>query len=174
MRTVVSALVLAASFLAFEAHAQDVQAKDDIIKFFATAADLGKARGICVGTEQECSAKAPAPAKTGLDMLINFDLNSADLTPEARSKLGQFAEALKDNRLKSHSFVVEGYTDALGSEAYNTGLSERRARSVAAFLLASGIEPSRLKAVGKGENDPRVSDPFDPVNRRVEMRINIQ
>jgi outer membrane protein OmpA-like peptidoglycan-associated protein len=107
-------------------------------------------------------------------MLINFDLDSADLTPEAREKLGEFATALKDNRLKSHSFIVEGYTDASGPEHYNVGLSQRRAQAVSAFLLSNGIEPSRMSATGKGEDNPRVSDPYDPVNRRVEMRINLQ
>jgi OmpA-OmpF porin, OOP family len=179
MRIVFSAVTLAAGLFAGGALAQDInaagsQSKDDIVKFFASAVDLGKARGICVGTEAECSKKPGAPVPTGLDMLINFDLDSADLTPNARQKLGQFAEALKDSRLKAHSFTVEGYTDASGSEIYNAGLSERRARSVASFLLASGIEPSRLKAKGMGEGKPRVADPYDPENRRVEMRIDTQ
>lgn len=179
MRVVLSTIVLAAGLFAVEARAQDVnppgaQPKEEIVKFFASAVDLGKTRGICVGTEEECSQGAAKPVPTGLDMLINFDLNSADLTPGARAKLGEFAEALKDNRLKAHAFTVEGYTDASGSETYNAGLSERRAESVASFLLASGIEPARLKAMGMGESKPRVADPYDPVNRRVEMRIDIR
>lgn len=179
MRMMLSAVLLAAVGFATPTLAGDVnaaagQSRDDIVKFFASAADLGKARGICVGTEAECGDKAGAPVPTGLDMLINFDLNSADLTPNARTKLSQFAEALKDSRLKAHSFTVEGYTDASGSETYNDGLSDRRARSVASFLLASGIEPSRLKAKGMGESKPRVADPYDPENRRVEMRIDTQ
>lgn len=175
MRVVVSTLVIAAALVSFEARAQQsVQSSEDIVKFFGNAAKLGASRGICVGTEEECKSKQPAPAKTGLDMFINFDLNSSDLTPDAQAKLSEFAKALQDNRLKSHSFVVEGYTDALGSESYNVGLSQRRAQSVASFLLDSGIEPARLKAVGKGESDPRTPDPYDPMNRRVEMRINIQ
>ena len=141
------------------------------------AIDLGASRGICVGTEQECAAKRQtelASVPTGLDMLITFNLDSADLTDEARAKLGEFAKALKDNRLSAHSFVVEGHTDASGSDGYNEGLSQRRAQSVTAFLLASGVDASRLQAVGMGENSPRVDNPYDPVNRRVEMRIKIQ
>jgi outer membrane protein OmpA-like peptidoglycan-associated protein len=45
---------------------------------------------------------------------------------------------------------------------------------VSAFLLANGIEANRLTAIGKGENDPRVANPYDPVNRRVEMRLQLQ
>lgn len=154
---------------------QSKQTSESIIQFFGKAVDLGKERGICVGTEEECKAKAEAaPIDTGLDMLINFDLDSSELTPDARAKLAEFAKALQDTRLKSHSFLVEGYTDASGAETYNDALSERRAQSVTAFLLANGIEASRVTAIGKGETNPRVADPYDPVNRRVEMRINLQ
>lgn len=174
MRVVASALVATAALMSANASAQPVQSSEDIVKFFAEAVDLGAARGICVGTEEECKSKTQASVKTGLDMLVNFDLDSAELTPDARAKLDEFARALKDNRLKSHSFVVEGYTDAYGSADYNLGLSERRARSVTTFLLSNGIESSRISSVGKGEENPRVENPYDAVNRRVEMRINLQ
>ncbi len=100
--------------------------------------------------------------------------NSAVLAPDAQAKLSEFAKALKDNRLKAHTFLVEGHTDASGSATYNDGLSERRAQSVTAFLLSNGIEPSRISAIGVGETHPRNPNPYDPVNRRVEMRIKIQ
>lgn len=178
MRATVFAYAFAAAvLLPPSSFAQEVKSAEEIVQFFSKAVDLGAQRGICVGTEQECAAKREkenAAIPTGLDMLVNFDLDSAALTPEARTKLMQFAEALKDNRLRSHSFVVEGHTDARGSEVYNEGLSERRAQAVTAFLVANGVDSSRLVAVGKGMSEPRVPDPFDPVNRRVEMRINLQ
>ena len=107
-------------------------------------------------------------------MLINFDLNSADLTGQAQANLNEFAKALKDERLQAATFIVEGYTDASGDERYNDRLSERRAEAVTAFLLTNGISRDKVQAVGKGEQNPRVPDPFDPINRRVEMRIKIQ
>jgi OOP family OmpA-OmpF porin len=174
MRVRTSVFAVAAALMSASAFAQQPQSSEDIIKFFANAASLGASRGICVGTEEECKSKAKTPVQTGLDMLINFDLNSADLTPAARTELGEYAKALKDNRLRAHTFVVEGHTDASGSETYNDGLSQRRAQSVTAFLLASGIESSRIRAIGMGETHPRVPNPYDPVNRRVEMRINLQ
>lgn len=172
MRIVLSAVFLCSALWGTQAVAQSAHSSEDIVKYFAESVELGASRGICVGTEEEC-AKAGEPApKTGLDMLVNFELDSAELTADARSQLAEFARALKDNRLKAHSFVIEGHTDARGSERYNLGLSERRADSVAGFLLANGIEPARLTAVGKGMDNPRVADRYDPVNRRVEMRIS--
>jgi len=174
MRPSISIFVLAAALMPSVSLAGPVQSSEDIIKFFARTADLGQSRGICVGAADECDSKAAAPAPSGLDMLVNFNLDSAELMPDAQAKLGEFAKALKDNRLKGQNFVVEGYTDASGSPTYNKGLSERRAESVTAFLLSNGIEPSRVTPVGLGATHPRVANPYDPVNRRVEMRINTQ
>jgi OOP family OmpA-OmpF porin len=173
-----SAFVLAVVFFSTHASADPVQKSEDIVKFFAGAADLGKSRGICVGTEEECKSKTKAKdapgEKSSLDMLINFGLDSAALDTTARAELDEFAKALKDSRLSTFSFVVEGYTDATGTVHYNEGLSQRRAKSVAAFLTASGVEASRINAVGMGEKNPRSPNPYDPVNRRVEMRIKAQ
>lgn len=174
---VLASMVVAAMAFAPPSFAKDKQSVDDIVQFFSHAIDLGAKRGICVGSEQECNDRRQqenAAIPTGLDMLVNFDLDSSELTEEARAKLTEFAKALRDNRLRAHSFVVEGHTDARGSERYNEGLSERRAQSVAAFLLANGVGQDRLEAQGKGMASPRVQDPFDPVNRRVEMRIKLQ
>lgn len=154
------------------AHAGPQLTTDQIVKHFIDNADMGAKRGICIGTTEECNKSEPAPA--GLDMLINFDLNSAELTGQARQNLNEFAKALKDERLQAASFLVEGYTDASGNERYNTRLSERRAEAVTAFLLANGINIDKVKAVGRGEENPRVQDPYDPVNRRVEMSIKVQ
>ena len=174
MRVGTSVFVLAAVLISANAFADPIQSSEDIVKFFANEANLGPSRGICVGTEDECKSKAEAPAQTGLDMSINFDLDSADLVPEARTKLSEFAKALKDNRLQALSFVVEGHTDASGSAVYNEGLSERRAQSVTDFLLSTGIESSRINAIGLGETHPRNDNAYDPLNRRVEMRIKAQ
>ena len=84
-----SVLVLATVLFSTHAYADPLQKSEDIVKFFAGAADHGLARGICVGTEDECKSKTgqkdKPPEKTGLDMLINFDLNSAELHPSRRA-----------------------------------------------------------------------------------------
>ncbi|RAZ93085.1 OmpA family protein [Mesorhizobium hawassense] len=163
----------------FSTHvfADPLQKSEDIVKFFAGQSNLGASRGICVGTEEECKSKAEkdgATQKGGLDMMINFALDSAQLDQTARTELDEFAKALKDNRLSTFSFVVEGHTDATGTDSYNQGLSQRRAQSVAAFLTANGVQSTRLEAIGLGKSHPRVANPYDPVNRRVEMRIRTE
>jgi len=178
MQRAISVLALATVLFSTHAYADPLQKSEDIVKFFAGAIDHGAARGICVGTEDECKSKTKAkegpPEKTSLDMLINFGLDSAELDTTARAELGEFAKALKDSRLSSLDFVVEGYTDATGTVPYNEGLSQRRAKSVAAFLTASGVEAGRINAIGLGEKNPRSPNPYDPANRRVEMRIKTQ
>ncbi|CDX15248.1 conserved exported hypothetical protein [Mesorhizobium sp. ORS 3324] len=177
MRWASSAFALAAVLFSTHVSADPLQKSEDIVKFFTGQGNLGASRGICVGTEEECKSKSEknaAPTKTGLDMMINFALDSAQLDQTARTELDEFAKALKDNRLSTFSFVVEGHTDASGSDRHNQDLSERRAQSVAAFLTANGVQATRLEAIGLGKSHPRVANPYDPVNRRVEMRIRTE
>lgn len=118
---------------------------------------------------------ADKPRETAaLSMMVLFEYNSADLTPTARAQLDQVGKALMSQDLQSFTFQLEGHTDAAGGESYNLNLSQRRARAVYEYLItAHGIEPSRLKAVGKGESN--LFDPGHPLsedNRRVRI-INL-
>lgn len=145
---------------------------EQLVEFYVKSIDLGKNRGICIGTAAECADPAAAEPK-GLDMLVNFELDSADLTPEARQNLAVFAEMMQDRRLKIASFVVAGYTDARGTDVHNDELSKQRAEAVTNYLVGLGVSPDRLTAIGYGKADPRVPDEMDPENRRVEMRIDL-
>lgn len=168
MRFLLPAAFLAAAATA--APAQTAYSVDDLVNFYISSADLGATRGICIGTPQECAPPAPQ----GLDMLVTFELDSADLTAEARENLAVFAEMMKDERLKIASFVVEGHTDARGGDEYNVDLSEARATSVRDYLVGLGVSQDRLAAVGFGKSKPRVDDELDPENRRVELRIDLR
>jgi outer membrane protein OmpA-like peptidoglycan-associated protein len=64
---------------------------------------------------------------------------------------------------------VEGHTDATGAADYNVALSERRALSVAEYLVKLGVEPSRLMLIGKGMAEPLTQNRYDPANRRVQF-----
>ncbi|MFN4171700.1 MAG: OmpA family protein [Pseudorhodobacter sp.] len=151
--------------------AQEQYTTDQLVDFFINSIDMGATRGICIGTPQECEKPA---APMGLDMLVTFELDSATLTAEAQQSLGVFAQMMQDERLEIARFVVEGHTDALGSDDYNIGLSEARAESVRDFLTDLGVAPERLTSIGLGKAQPRTSNEFDPENRRVELRIDLR
>ncbi len=118
------------------------------------------------------SAGSPAPqadtAKASLDQ-IRFEFDSSELTPAAKRVLAQVGAALAASELGRLAFVVEGHTDAAGSDEYNEGLSLRRAESVKRHLVAShGIAAARLKALGKGRTELLDrDDPEGAANRRV-------
>ncbi len=173
MKTVPLMLTCAMLVATGGAFAQEPRSSDEIVEFFQGSANLGATRGICIGTEEQCKAKSEPQAPSGLDMAVNFELNSDRLTQDAQAKLGEYVRALKDERLRSMNFVVEGHTDASGGEAYNNSLSERRAQSVTTFLLENGVEPQRVKSIGLGETRPRAEDPYDATNRRVEMHLDV-
>jgi outer membrane protein OmpA-like peptidoglycan-associated protein len=136
--------------------------------------DPGTTGGICVGTPAECAARLKTQldaAPEGLDIQIQFDLDSAELTAQARDQLSELALAMNEGSLAADSFVIEGHTDARGTKAHNDALSLRRAKAVEAYLTQGGVDAARLQAMGLGESAPRTPDPYDAANRRVELRI---
>ena len=105
-----------------------------------------------------------------LDLTVQFDLDSAVIREESKKPLLDLATALKDGRLDSFKFQVEGHTDSRGSAAHNDALSARRAESVVSFLSSEGVVANRLVAVGKGFREPIDSvDTKAAINRRVRI-----
>jgi OOP family OmpA-OmpF porin len=103
---------------------------------------------------------------------VHFEYDSAELTAASYAILSQAAESLRGQQ--SMAVEVAGHTDSAGSDAYNLKLSARRAQSVVDFLVAQGIDRSRLSSVGYGEMRP-VADNSTAEgrasNRRVEFRV---
>ncbi len=103
---------------------------------------------------------------------IVFETNSDQLTAFSFIELDRLVELLAKNpRLKVE---VSAHTDNVGSDAYNTKLSERRAQSVVNYLTEKGIKPEALIAKGYGESKPIAANDTDEnkaLNRRVEMSI---
>lgn len=103
---------------------------------------------------------------------IQFEFNSAQLTPNAETALSQVVQSLRsqpDSRVE-----VAGHTDSQGNDAYNLRLSKERAESVREYLVRGGIDSTRISARGYGETQPVASNGTDEgraMNRRVEMRF---
>jgi outer membrane protein OmpA-like peptidoglycan-associated protein len=103
---------------------------------------------------------------------VLFDYDVSDLTPKSQASLGKLANVLK--KYPDTNIEILGHTDDRGTDAYNQGLSERRANSAAAYLRNNGIEGARITTKGLGESDPKSSNETDAgrtENRRVEFVI---
>ena len=101
---------------------------------------------------------------------VLFDTGQATLKPGAARDLDRLAQALKDN--PNTRVKIEGYTDSVGSTAYNQGLSERRAQAVADALQMRGVPADRYQVEGLGKEYPVASNETQAgrqQNRRVEI-----
>jgi len=132
--------------------------------------------GIRVNLNPPPAAPPPAPviapvAETAF--IVFFDWDRADLTSEANLVLDDVVVVA--NQSGYASIRLDGYTDLSGSAAYNLGLSERRANSVADGLIARGIAPDEIVIRAFGEENPLVPTPDgvrEPQNRRVEIFLS--
>lgn len=126
-----------------------------------------------VSAMQMRAAVPPPPPATRIVLRgVNFDFDKADIRPDARVILDEAASTLREN--SGVRIQVGGHTDSIGTEEYNQGLSERRARAVADDLAAHGIDRARLTVVGFGESSPvATNDTRDgrAQNRRVELNV---
>ncbi len=103
---------------------------------------------------------------------VLFDFDSADLRSDAAPALTRLLDVVAAT--PGHVTVI-GHTDDVGGAEENLALSDRRAASVAAWLVAAGIDPARISTVGKGETepvDPGSSDDSRAANRRVVVEID--
>lgn len=102
------------------------------------------------------AAVPPTRVSLSAESLFGFDADT--VKPEGRMALDKFSRDLAGTTYGSIS--VEGHTDRLGSDAYNQKLSEQRAAAVKSHLVGTGLDGSRITAVGKGETQP-VTQPGD-------------
>jgi outer membrane protein OmpA-like peptidoglycan-associated protein len=126
-------------------------------------------RSLSMGEREEIAEIASSKPKIDLD--IQFDYNSADISKSSMSAVQELGKALSNASLKGSTFVVAGHTDAVGGESYNQGLSERRADTIKKYLTEKyGINGTDLVTVGYGKTKPKDPNaPMDPVNRRVQV-----
>jgi len=122
------------------------------------------------------AAKAPVKAPTATKVVLNadtfFDFDKSTIKPEGRKILDQVAQ--KADSINLETLIATGYTDSIGTEAYNMKLSQRRADAVKKYLVSKGIDPNHIYAEGKGESNPIASNKTRDGrahNRRVEIEI---
>ncbi|MFC7334056.1 OmpA family protein [Rhodocista pekingensis] len=103
---------------------------------------------------------------------INFDLDSATLSPGDRQRLRPLAEYLRSQ--PDRAVLIEGHTDSQGAAEYNERLSQRRAEAVRDFLVEQGIQAARITTRGLGEEVPVASNETQAgrlQNRRIEVTV---
>ena len=115
------------------------------------------------------------PLKTGVTLTLRnvfFDTDSDVLNPTSYLELDRWCKVMTDR--PNMRIQIEGHTDNQGEAAYNQQLSERRANSVAQYLIQKGIAPTRITRKGFGESLPAQSNDTEEgraANRRTECRI---
>jgi outer membrane protein OmpA-like peptidoglycan-associated protein len=109
-----------------------------------------------------------------LTIAIQFDFDSARIRPDSFQAVGLMADALYHPYLQGYRFLIVGDTDGKGSREYNLKLSQQRADAIREALVKPfGISPSRIEAVGLGEEQMlKPEAPEAAENRRVQL-INI-
>jgi OOP family OmpA-OmpF porin len=103
---------------------------------------------------------------------VLFDFDKSAIKPEGAAILDRLVAFMKENPTKRVEF--SGYTDSIGTEAYNQKLSERRASSAQSYVAKQGIDPSRITTRGFGESNPIADNKTSDgraKNRRVEVKV---
>jgi outer membrane protein OmpA-like peptidoglycan-associated protein len=164
--------LVAALLHATAVSAQDAPSTEDLVNRLKPA-QQPKTRGFVVpsrGVTVEGGKTAPAEPPS-VDLAVNFEFNSATLTTDAMLTLDNLGRALKNPALAAFRFEIAGHTDAVGGDAFNQSLSERRAMAVKVYLVAhDGVDGKRLETIGYGRS--RLLDKDHPnaaVNRRVQV-----
>ncbi|EJM78040.1 OmpA family protein [Pseudomonas sp. GM55] len=130
----------------------------------------------CPAPQYPAASVKPEAAQSEVITLsddVLFAFNQSDLTPTAKSRLDALMSKFEDADVVS--IKVVGHTDSVGSDAYNQALSERRASSVAEYLLSQGVVPNKVTSEGKGERQPIADNETEEgraKNRRVDLHIN--
>jgi outer membrane protein OmpA-like peptidoglycan-associated protein len=154
---------------------------DEILVGAAIGAAVGGGIGYYMDRQEEKLARIPGTTveRVSEDVLlvhfdsdILFDTDSASLDPGARGTLEDVSQVFHE--FPKTAIVVQGHTDSRGTEEHNEQLSERRARSVEAYLVGRGVDGGRITSVGYGEQFPVADNDSDwgrQQNRRVDLLL---
>lgn len=152
---------------------------DEILVGAALGAALGAGVGAYMDAQEEKLARIPGTTveRIGRDTLlvhfesdILFAVDSASLNASSRATLVDVSRVFGD--FPKTAIIVQGHTDATGSEIHNQELSERRASSVKNFFVGQGISGARIAGIGYGESMP-VATNSTGVGRQMNRRVDI-
>lgn len=157
---------------AAQARAEAMQLQSEASQEQARQAEL-RASQIESDLQKELNAK-----KTDRGLVVTlggvlFEFNKAELTPGGMRNVQKLAEVLK--QYPQRNVLIEGFTDSVGDDGYNQGLSERRANAVRAALVDMGVSADRIKNRGYGKNFPVAANNTAEgrqLNRRVEVIVS--
>jgi len=118
----------------------------------------------------ELAGKNQATSIVGLP--IKFAYNSAEVMEESKPFLNEIGKMLALPEYMGEKLIIEGHTDAAGSDSYNKQLSEKRAQAVKVYLKDNfNVSANRLLVIGVGESQSLPdSNPYSALNRRVQFR----
>jgi len=152
------------------------------------AADWALGGGVAITFGEKCAEEEPPPPPTPAPTPapvaeppvkkrivlrgVNFDFDKSNIRPVDVPILEEAVKTLTESGLPA--VIAIGHTDSIGTEQYNQRLSERRADSVRAWLIAHGIPADKITAEGRGESDPVASNETADgraQNRRVELKV---
>jgi outer membrane protein OmpA-like peptidoglycan-associated protein len=148
-------------------------------------AAIGGAAGAAVGAVMDSQAEDlqdrlpnARVERVGEGIAVTFDsgilfaVNQATLQSAGQQNLRDLVASLEE--YEGTEVLVVGHTDSTGETAYNQGLSERRADAARNFITGAGLEPGRVRALGRGEEEPIATNETETgrqQNRRVEVAI---
>jgi len=115
----------------------------------------------------------PVAEAVRVELDVKFDFDKSQVKPESYGDIKNLADFM--SQYPQTTTVVEGHTDSVGTDAYNQGLSERRANAVRDVLVNQyGVGGDRVNAVGYGESRPVADNATSAgraINRRVEAEV---
>ena len=126
----------------------------------------------CDGALTGCHGAGVSQSKITLQADTLYDFNKSDLKPEGKATLDKIAADL--SKIKLEVIIAVGNTDSIGTDAYNMALGQRRAQSVKTYLVAKGVDASRIYTESKGKSNPVASNATEEgraKNRRTDIEV---
>jgi peptidoglycan-associated lipoprotein len=125
---------------------------------FAGAIAMALSMAACANTPNQTGLAGAAVPGSQQDFVVNvgdrvfFETDQTDLTPQGRATLDKQAQWLA--QYNRYTFTIEGHADERGTREYNIALGAKRAQSVREYLIARGIDASRMRTISYGKERP--------------------